>query len=553
MGKTIVAIHGVGDSEKGIISNDLTKLLDLGVAEKRTLVINGVTYTEIINKESTNNIIEVNWSDVMKPKKGLGGVLRHIALLLTSMLAIAEENFKDRLSNLGITNSFLNPAKLLRWLMEGFMLGVTILPIIVSIGKYGELVDRKIYIPSYCLPNNMICITSNMVCMLSIFGAYTWCIYKGSKYSKNYRWSWLCCIGMVTSIFLVTFNTGKLDNDSLMEMVISLRTIVIGAIMVVWLVIFVLALTNYLYNLKIDDKADNENILTTLAHLYIPSIAINSLGAILIYTYLKLLGIKEKSWLSFNLEKLEVMGTFVYVTIGLIPIIIAVLYFIKRDLPKNVKDYPELNDKGRIVQEGIKWLIFIAPLLLVTMIIYAIILMREGIPSEKYLDDIYKIAILRVYPYIFWIVGPLAIIVDSMGDFLFYKSPKSLVTHSIQEACDKRLNDVLQYAANQKDSEIVIVSHSWGSVIANNVLGKNEYNCKLITLGSPLASLCERFLGDEILPPKGDVDWINAYRYGDYVAGPIKRIPIENKIISNGGHTNYWSQLEVKDLFTPRK
>ena len=553
MGKTIVAIHGVGDSEKGLISNDLAKLLDLGVAEKRTLVINGVAYNEIINKESATNIIEVNWSDVMKPKKKIGGVLRHVALLLTSMLAIAEENFKDRLVNLGITNSFCNPAKLLRWLMEGFMLGVTILPIIVSIGRSGTLIGKEIYIPSYCLPDSMICLSSNLVCMLSIFGAYTWCIYKGSKYSRNYRWSWLCCLVMVISIFLVTFNTGKLDNDSLMEMVISLRTIVIGAIMVLWLVIFVLALINYLYNLKVGDKADNENILTTLAHLYIPSIAINSLGAVLIYTYLKLLGIKEKSWLSFNLEKLELMGTFVYVTIGLIPIIIAVLYFIKRDLPKNVKDYPKSNEKGRIVQQGIKWLISIAPILLVAMIIYAIVLMHEGVPSEKYLDEIYKIAILRVYPYIFWIVGPLAIIVDSMGDFLFYKSPKSLVTHSIQEACDDRLNDVLQYAANQKDSEIVIVSHSWGSVIAHNVLGKNEYNCKLITLGSPLASLCERFLGDEISHPKGNVEWVNAYRYGDYVAGPIKKIHIENKIISNGGHTNYWSQLEVKDLFTHRK
>lgn len=250
----------------------------------------------------------------------------------------------------------------------------------------------------------------------------------------------------------------------------------------------------------------------------------------------------------FDLEKLELMGTFVYGIIGVTPIVIAILYNVKRDLPEKEKNSTELNQKGYLVQQGLKCLIFIAPILLISMIFYAIFLMNESIESDKNLNEIYDIAVWRVLPYISWIVGPLAIIVDSMGDFLFYVSPKSLVTHSIQEECDHRLKTVLQYATNQENKEIIVLSHSWGSVIANNVLGENEYDCKLITLGSPLASLCKRFLGSEILIPKGNVKWINGYRYGDYIAGPIENDFVENKIISNGGHTNYWSQEEIKEL-----
>ena len=53
-------------------------------------------------------------------------------------------------------------------------------------------------------------------------------------------------------------------------------------------------------------------------------------------------------------------------------------------------------------------------------------------------------------------------------------------------------------------------------------------------------SLYRRFLGVEGGGAKVSARWVNGYRDGDFIAGPIDRDEVENVHMRPGGHVDYW-------------
>src|SRR5688572_19477846 len=93
--KVVVAIHGVGDAKEGGISDGLTKDLNILSYDIKVLMIGNRRNHITENQDGSEAIIEVNWTDLMKPSKGVYGVFRHFFLLLMSMLNIINERHKN--------------------------------------------------------------------------------------------------------------------------------------------------------------------------------------------------------------------------------------------------------------------------------------------------------------------------------------------------------------------------------------------------------------------------------------------------------------------------
>lgn len=123
-----------------------------------------------------------------------------------------------------------------------------------------------------------------------------------------------------------------------------------------------------------------------------------------------------------------------------------------------------------------------------------------------------------------------------------------------------------KFAAGERYSEVVVVSHSQGTVIAFAALRKRGLQSSddrgrypkldLVTMGSPITHLYAHYFGANYNPNFGDGrsirNWTNIYRTDDFVGTQIDPMPVEeengkktqwpiNVAIPAGGHTNYWT------------
>ena len=87
MGQTIITVHGVGQAEPGAISKTLAATLNFGVCTEVISVYRGFRFLELRDNDSARSIVEVNWSDLVKPRSSGVGVIRHVWYLLTGRYA----------------------------------------------------------------------------------------------------------------------------------------------------------------------------------------------------------------------------------------------------------------------------------------------------------------------------------------------------------------------------------------------------------------------------------------------------------------------------------
>ena len=90
---SIVAIHGVGDATHGQIIQFLSKRLSAsfkGFAHERSAkMIDGVEYP-LAKSDSCEDIYEVYWADIDRPKANLVSVVPRLFRLLWAMLWIGD-------------------------------------------------------------------------------------------------------------------------------------------------------------------------------------------------------------------------------------------------------------------------------------------------------------------------------------------------------------------------------------------------------------------------------------------------------------------------------
>lgn len=539
MKRIIIAIHGVGNSDSGEMSKGISEVINLKTATQEKLLIDGDEYFQIKALDDSETILEVNWSDIMKPTKNIWSVIKHIAFLVTSMLSIFDLKFADRfLKDKSQLSRVLNIGKLLRFCFESLLLGSVIFSVFTSVGM---VIDDSI---------------DKFILLFAILLLYSFFVYKSAKYSKNFIWGWgwlaLCILYTGLLLFHYPFRN-ILENFSF-----RIREILQIVVTVLIFIAFIIYLWLYL------KKEDKSVIAAEFSFSYLSYIAYNSVSTVITLAsviLLKKFGLESaynaweetsKKFIAFDLAKAELATTIVYSIIGIVPITLLLVYIVgfRKKKYGNGQAFP-LNKQGHFIQQGLFFLISFAPILLLALSLYLTYLVFEcnghNCSNESILE-VYQISILRVLPFLLWFIGPLSTITDVLGDILFYIQPDVKLTYSIKFKCYERLKKAIEYAKSFENTKIVIVSHSWGTIVALDYLLKVPTNLKLITLGSPIQSLWVRFLGNKIEIPEGLNNWINGYRYGDYIAGPIFKSGIKNIIIGNGGHTNYWSDKEISEI-----
>ncbi len=198
--------------------------------------------------------------------------------------------------------------------------------------------------------------------------------------------------------------------------------------------------------------------------------------------------------------------------------------------------------QGSVAHKSIYWMLILAPSLLA---IPGGLLMLTSphfgpIWNTRLDPDVVKVYVwsaLRILPWLVAMVTPVATLLDVLADVVFYITDERLALSSFK-VCNERLCKLYNHARRTYAS-IEVVAHSQGSVIAYNVLPADQ---KLITVGSPLGTLYERYLGLRLTPR---TEWRNLYRSGDYIGGPVGIIAVDVNI-GAGGHTSYWSDKRLE-------
>ena len=144
----------------------------------------------------------------------------------------------------------------------------------------------------------------------------------------------------------------------------------------------------------------------------------------------------------------------------------------------------------------------------------------------------------------------------------YHPDPKKRVFF-FRERIERRFIAVARAMVQRHNpDEVVIVSHSQGTVVALDVLretGKIDdlrregRSWKLITMGSPFTHIYHHyFLNAFVVPGRTQTGldaWINIFRIDDFVGTHINPDPAQNwpeeVPVGRRGHTNYWVDIDV--------
>jgi hypothetical protein len=521
MPKTIIVVHGVGRAAPASVGGVVARTLGLNFSRQCTVQADGHALVEIRDETTGNRVLEVNWSDILRPSAAPMGIARHLWYILSSMVDVATVPGPGQSSYL---------ARFYRV----FLLTVTPGLVALTFATSGA-VSLSLWWQRSLLVGLVIV---GLACLAE------WLRRQGS----HFWWLWLWVLPLLV-VLSCTIAGPVRASDWINTTSNHLRTVSFV------LVVALLALATFEGWIRLRDKG-NDVQLAYAALLYLPFLAVNSVMAWFGFLGLSLIkGLSdgdryadwEKSALAdFRAQmypQMEGAATFVISAIGILAIL---LPYIGYRLAK--RGTGELNVKGMGAQNGLRLFLVFTPILLLLLGLFCVWLYfrcsRGSCPQPftvpENILEIYRLSVLRTFPLLGWLVSPLAVVLDVIGDVVFYLQPNDKHPAAIGEACRKRLRAALRYAEAAPETTTVL-GHSQGSVIAADLRARQELGVPLVTIGCPLGSLYGRFLAAPPVPAATGLDpWCNAYRDGDVIAGPVKGAD-KNVNLGPGGHTNYWA------------
>jgi hypothetical protein len=202
--------------------------------------------------------------------------------------------------------------------------------------------------------------------------------------------------------------------------------------------------------------------------------------------------------------------------------------------------------RGAGARSGLHVFLAVTPLALIGLGAYSLWVSSLGGEASKRVLDTYEMSVWRSVPYLAWLVGPFAVALGVIGDVLFYLQPNDQHPVSTRAACRARLRAALQHAHDCAGA-VVVVAHSQGSVVAADLRASGDLQVPLVTCGSPVSTLYEPLLGITSPTTRLIVPWINGYRDGDFIGGPIALADVDNQHWGDGLHTDYWSSHHLRD------
>jgi hypothetical protein len=326
-----------------------------------------------------------------------------------------------------------------------------------------------------------------------------------------------------------------------------------------------------------------EQRLGQLALLYFPFAILSGLGALLWSATLypsKSLGqlfepAKFESWgsvflkgLHYDLRAVEWVFTLAVGLVGILALSVVLVYLLAARTERKGGEAKDIEHRGKTesgfrAQDGVEFLLYATPILLALASCYFILSLlgkdsatvaawssRFGFQhgagaSGTEVLDVYRTSALRIIPFLGFLIGPLTIVVDILGDIVFFLADGAF---SIRKEAVDRVETGLRAMTSRGDLPFIIC-HSQGTVLVRVALEDvSDSELQILSLGSPIESLYLRFLGWQ---PQGKIKpglhYINGYRTGDYIGGPMKSAS-RNVELGGGGHTGYWSDPCVWQL-----
>ena len=165
--------------------------------------------------------------------------------------------------------------------------------------------------------------------------------------------------------------------------------------------------------------------------------------------------------------------------------------------------------------------------------------------------EIYAASATRIFPFIPMIIVPsLRAGLNVAADVLLYILPARFPL-SLETRVKERFRGLLNHLRDQHPAaKISIVAHSQGTVIVRDVLSEATVtNIRLVTAGSPLSSLYDRFLGRSVKALPG-CDWTNIYRLSDYIGGPLSNPNISDEILKRNYRFAHFFYFEDPAVIT---
>jgi hypothetical protein len=521
----ILTLHGVGIAKPGSTLVGLAKLIEhkTGAAYSiRTRVLSGNTYSFMeSDRAGAPILLEINWSDIRRSANAWYLETWHVPKLLIAMLHLCDEWPG------GCVKSW--PLSIYKFLFE---LSIWTVPYIVYVMLLASMSA------SFRLP---FAASFSVFVFIISFAAWRW--------STTLGW-----IGFVSSFYYLAMGVKAASSQKALQAVIEAASRQYAwrhqSFPFMILILFLICLLFWRHTLTLEQR------LARFMLAYIPFLSISIWGALLWIISIPVvskspgystwstthLAVLEKAHYNLALTEFTHLGAILL--LGGTALGVAGLYGL-RVLTGWGRTHP-----GQFCRNAVPWMAWLVPagMLAVAIAVMYGLFAGDHIPSRS-VFSIYRISALRIVPFLPWLVTPMRVVVDVLGDIIFTVLPPR-DRLSVQSELLRRTTAAFDYVHSANPSRIVLLSHSLGTVFAAGVVGRDvNREVSLCTTGSPLSSLHARFLGFRLSmlegcdsPPR---NWVNLYRVADYIGGPIDVANCQNVEQSTGGHIGYWTDERV--------
>jgi len=519
----VLTIHGVGGVETGSTLRGLSGHFESNRSASYSVTspyISGVQYYRLSSDRcNAPDLIEINWTDIRRPPKSPFTEIWHLPKLLFAMLHLSEK--------WPGAPEIRQPLLCIYRLLIEF--SVWMVPYIVYVML-------------------LICIQESSWRLLFVFIASTAVgvlAFSVRKWSRSFF-----IFGILSSlIYLGAGLYAIADHNQLTSIAKAASQSYVLRHQSFPLLIYALFFVTMLSSAK---QLNVEQRLTRFAFAYIPFLAVAVLGSLLWVITIPLVqgtrgylewsaihaSILQKAHYDLRLSEYSHLAAILLLGFGALAAV--ALYGIR----SNIVSYCRMSGEG--VRNAIPILAGLVPISLlgVTVVIIYGLVAKPNIETVDVLK-VYEISALRVVPFLPWLLTPLRVVVDIIGDVVFTALP---ATHqlSIREQVLHRIDAVLDWASKNNYSKIVVFSHSLGTVLSSLAIAKKAVTTSLLTTGSPISTLHSRFLAIKNPLDPDKILWLNAFRAADYIGGPIPDLPEKNNIeFDRGGHTGYWDDPRI--------
>ena len=505
-----ILVHGVGVPAPGEIVEQFSKLKPDSSYSRSDVVIDGTSFARLVpDDDNAPHLIEVNWSDIERPKPSVLGAAEWIVAL----------SFALTRTKMEWTNVRLQTAALNRLFFETVLLWV-LFPVLLGFAHAN--------LSGYPL----------MAADAAVMGVAVVTLIINRPTTKAAQFA-----GEVTLAILVVLSSWMALDPGIVLRVNSVVIRIYGAVQIFAGVLIFLA-TVELTVLAVRKKLRIPAALARLAFSYLPLVLLSALGSVIwavilnVVVRLPQLAGSYSAWqrvflanLGYDLKTVEWAMAAATAGLGVFAIAALISY-----------EFANPSDQGRRAHKAIYLALIVMPLMLAVpgAAIAATSPYFGGLrPTGSNTDvwQVYTWSAMRVVPWLLAAVTPITTLLDVLSDVVFYITDRKLRFSSF-EACNHRFELLFRYAQTRY-RWIHVVAHSQGSVIAYMTLGTRARTVPtaLTTVGSPLGSLYRTYLDWDVARREM---WLNLFRSGDYIGGAVDLQGIDHDI-GPGGHTGYWS------------